>query len=109
MKQSDLIQLATIKIRQMARRGSNRILHKMVSDLYLLGLQEGMKLMAEQLKDRIKAADTNVELVLEGDTFDNESIDNGDGTSGVGGESVSDILEGGPGPDADDTNSGERS
>ena len=80
MKQSDLIQLATIKIRQMARRGSNRILHKMVSDLYLLGLQEGMKLMAEQLKDRIKAADTVIEPVTEEVTLDNESSSDGDGT-----------------------------
>jgi len=85
MKQSDVIQLATIKIRQMARRGSNRILHKMVSDLYLLGLQEGMKLMAEQLKDRIKAADTAVDLVTEEVQVDNQGTDNGDDNSGVGG------------------------
>jgi hypothetical protein len=85
MKQSDVIQLATIKIRQMARRGSNRILHKMVTDLYLLGLQEGMKLMAEQLKDRIKAADTAVDLVTEEVQVDNQGTDNGDDNSGVGG------------------------
>jgi len=109
MKQSDLIQLATIKIRQMARRGSNRILHKMVSDLYLLGLQEGMKLMAEQLKDRIKAADTVVELVTEEVQVDNESISDGDDNGGVGGEPSSSVPNGSPGPDADDVNSGERS
>ena len=85
MKQSYLIQLATIKIRQMARRGSNRILHKMVSDLYLLGLQEGMKLMAEQLKDRIKPADIVIELVTEEVQVDNESTSNGDDNGRVGG------------------------
>lgn len=109
MKQSDIVQLAVTRIRQAAKRGSNRVLKGMVLDLYVLGIQEGMRLLKEQLKDRIKSTDTDVELVLEGDTLDNESINNGDGTSGVGRESPSDISEGSPGSDADDTNSSERS
>jgi hypothetical protein len=82
MKQSDVIQLATTKIRQIARSGSNRVLKGLVLDLYVLGLQEGMRLMAEQLKDRITPADTNTKTEVPND---NESVNTGDNSSGVGG------------------------
>ncbi len=82
MKQSDVIQLATTKIRQIARSGSNRILKGLVLDLYVLGLQEGMRLMAEQLKDRITPADTNTKTEVPNDI---ESTSDGNDNSGVGG------------------------
>lgn len=80
MKQSDVVQLAVTKIRQVAKSGSNRVLKGMVLDLYLLGIQEGMRLLKEQLKDRITPADTVIEPVTEEVTLDNESSSNGDGT-----------------------------
>jgi hypothetical protein len=80
MKQSDVIQLAVTKIRQVAKSGSNRVLKGMVLDLYLLGIQEGMRLLKEQLKDRITPADTVIEPVTEEVTLDNESSSDGDGT-----------------------------
>jgi hypothetical protein len=82
MKQSDVIQLATTKIRQIARSGSNRVLKGLVLDLYVLGLQEGMRLMAEQLKDRITPADTNTKTEVPNDI---ESTSDGNNNSGVGG------------------------
>jgi len=82
MKQSDVIQLATTKIRQIARSGSNRVLKGLVLDLYVLGLQEGMRLMAEQLKDRITPADTNIKTEVLDDI---ESTNSSDNNSGVGG------------------------
>lgn len=80
MKQSDVVQLAVTKIRQVAKSGSNRVLKGMVLDLYLLGIQEGMRLLKEQLKDRITPADTVIEPVTEEVTLDNESSSDGDGT-----------------------------
>jgi hypothetical protein len=82
MKQSDVIQLATTKIRQIARSGSNRVLKGLVLDLYVLGLQEGMRLMAEQLKDRITPADTNTKTEV---PDDNKSSNPSNNNSGVGG------------------------
>ena len=82
MKQSDVIQLATTKIRQVARSGSNRVLKGLVLDLYVLGLQEGMRLMAEQLKGRITPADTNTNT---GVPDDNKSSNPSNNNSGIGG------------------------
>ena len=102
MKQSDVIQLAVTKIRQVAKSGSNRVLKGMVLDLYLLGIQEGMRLLQEQLKGRITPADTSVEPITEESTLDNESSSDGNDNGGIGGEPSSGVSDGGPGPDADD-------
>ena len=85
MKQSDVVQLAVTKIRQVAKSGSNRVLKGMVLDLYLLGIQEGMRLLKEQLKDRITPADTNVELVTEEVTLDIQGVSDGNDNGRVGG------------------------
>jgi len=86
----EITKIATMRIRKIARRGTNAKLEELVKQVFVSGIEHGMRQLSEQLKERL---------------HDNQITNNGNHTDRVGGESDSTVTDGGSGPDTDDADS----
>lgn len=81
---------AFIKIRQMAKRGSNEMLKRAIDDVFMAGFEAGMKSLSDELKGRI--------------VNDNQGTNTGDNPDRERGESNCTESIGCGGADANDGN-----
>lgn len=85
-----IAKVAFQKIRRLAKRGSNEMLERAIQEVYLAGMEAGARALSEQLKGRIN---------------DIQSTNNGDNSSGVGGQPDSPEPSQSGGVDATDPDS----
>lgn len=93
-KTDDQLKIVCQHIRQLAKNGSKHVLFQAIKKIYGAGLEDGMRAMQVQLKERLN---------------DIKSLDPGSNPSGVGGESSGPVSNGGAGANATDAHSSEGS